>query len=92
MQSTEIQSDAEAPPVKTGPAQDWRPHGVAQAPAAGDLPQAAQWSIAVPAGALNGLSELFLEVSYEGDLARLTANHKLLDDDFYNGKPWMVGL
>ncbi|MGB0081529.1 MAG: beta-galactosidase [Terracidiphilus sp.] len=92
LQSTEVQSDAEAPPVKAGPAQDWRPHGVAQAPAAGDLPQAAQWSIAVPAGALNGLSELFLEISYEGDLARLTANHKLLDDDFYNGKPWMVGL
>lgn len=92
LQSTEIQPDAEAPPVKTGPAQDWRPHGVAQAPAAGELPQAAQWSIAVPAGALNGLSELFLEVKYEGDLARLTANHKLLDDDFYNGEPWTVGL
>ena len=92
LQSTEIEPDAEAPPVKTGPAQDWRPHGVAQAPAAGELPQAAQWSIDVPAGALNGLSELFLEISYEGDLARLSANHKLLDDDFYNGKPWMVGL
>ena len=92
LQSTEVQPDAEAPPVKTGPAQGWRPHGVAQAPAAGELPQAAQWSIAVPAGALNGVSELFLEVKYKGDLARLTANHKLLDDDFYNGKPWMVGL
>ncbi len=92
LQSTEIQPDAEAPPVKTGPTQDWRPHGVAQAPAAGELPQAAQWSIAVPAGALNGLSELFLEVNYEGDLARLSANHRLLDDDFYNGEPWSVGL
>jgi beta-galactosidase len=92
LQSTPIQPDAEAPPVKTGPAQEWRPHGVAQAPAAGELPQAAQWSIAVPAGALSGLSELFLEVRYEGDLARLTANHKLLDDDFYNGEPWTVGL
>ena len=92
LQFTQIQHAGEAPPVKTGPAQDWRPHGVAQAPAAGDLPQAAKWSISVPAGALNGLSELFLEVNYEGDLARLTANHKLLDDDFYNGEPWMVGL
>ncbi len=92
LQSTEIDPDAEAPPVKTGPPQDWRPHGVAQAPAAGELPQAAKWSIDVPAGALNGLSELFLEVKYEGDLARLSANHKLLDDDFYNGEPWMVGL
>ncbi len=92
LQSTEIDPDAEAPPVKTGPPQDWRPRGVAQAPAAGDLPQAAKWSIAVPASALTDLSELFLEVKYEGDLARLSANHKLLDDDFYNGKPWMVGL
>ncbi|MGD0738433.1 MAG: glycoside hydrolase, partial [Terracidiphilus sp.] len=92
LQSTEIDPDAEAPPVKTGPPQDWRPRGVAQAPAAGDLPQAAKWSIAVPSGALNDLSELFLEVKYEGDLARLSANHRLLDDDFYNGKPWMVGL
>ncbi|MGD0479242.1 MAG: beta-galactosidase [Terracidiphilus sp.] len=92
LQSTQIQSAGQAPPVKTGPAQSWRPQGVAQAPAAGDLPQAAQWSIAVPAGALDGLSELFLEVRYEGDLARLSANHKLLADDFYNGEPWMVGL
>jgi hypothetical protein len=78
--------------VKTGPAQDWRPHGVAQAPPAGELPQSAQWSISVPAGALNGLSELFLEVNYQGDVARLSANHKLLVDDFYNGEPWTVGL
>jgi hypothetical protein len=92
LQSVEIEPDAEAPPVKKGPAQDWRPQVVAQAPSAGDLPQAAKWSITVPAGALNGLSELFLEVRYEGDLARLSANHKLLDDDFYNGKPWMAGL
>jgi hypothetical protein len=92
LQSTQIQAAGEAPPVKKGPAQDWRPQVVAQAPSAGDPPQAAKWSIAVPAGGLKGLSELFLEVRYEGDLARLSANHKLLDDDFYNGKPWMVGL
>jgi hypothetical protein len=92
LQSAQIKSAGEAPPVKLGPAQDWRPHGVAQAPAAGALPQAAKWSITVPAGSLNGLSELFLEVNYEGDLARLSENHKLLVDDFYNGQPWVVGL
>jgi hypothetical protein len=92
LQSTQIQTAGNAPLVKTGPAQDWRPHGVAQAPAAGDLPQGAKWSIAIPAGALDGLNELFLEVNYKGDVARLSTNHKLLDDDFYNGKPWMVGL
>jgi hypothetical protein len=92
LQSTQIQTAGQAPPVKFGPAQDWRPRGVARAPAAGDLPQSAKWSIAIPAGALGGLGELFLEVNYKGDLARLSANHKLLDDNFYNGKPWMVGL
>lgn len=92
LQSTQIQSAGTAPPVKTGAAQDWRPHAVAQAPAAGELPQAAQWSIAIPPGALNGLSELFLEVNYEGDIARLSVNHHLLDDNFYNGKPWWIGL
>jgi hypothetical protein len=92
LQCTQIQAAGEAAPVKLGPAQDWRPQGVAQAPAAGDLPQSAKWSIDVPAGALDHLSELFLEVTYEGDLARLSSNHRLLDDNFYNGEPWMIGL
>lgn len=86
------QSEGIAPPVKLGPALDWRPHGVAQAPAAGDLPQSAKWSIAIPAGSLNGLNELFLEVNYQGDVARLSMGNQLLDDNFFNGKPWSVGL
>ena len=81
-----------APPVKFGPSLPWRPHGVAQAPAADGLPQAAEWEITIPAGALNGLSELFLEINYQGDLARLSENHRLLDDDFSKGKPWTIGL
>jgi hypothetical protein len=65
---------------------------VAQAPGAGDLPQAAKWRITIPAGALNGLSELLLRVDYQGDVARLSTGDRLLDDNFYNGKPWMIGL
>ena len=92
LQSAATQAAGLAPAVAFGPAQGWRAHGVAQAPPEGDLPQAAKWSITVPAGALDDLAELFLEVNYEGDLARLSQNGKLLDDDFWNGKPWMVGL
>jgi len=88
----QIQAAGEAPPVQLGPRADWRPQGVAQAPGAGELPQAAKWSITVPAGALDNLSELFLEVKYQGDVARFSADRKLLVDDFYNGKPWMIGL
>ena len=88
----QTQAAGEAPPVEFGPAQNWRSHRVAQAPGAGELPQVAKWSIAVPAGSLDDLSELFLEVKYKGDMARLSAKDKLLDDDLWNGKPWMVGL
>ena len=90
----QMQPPGQASPVKLGSAGDWRPHGVAQAPApdASELPQAARWSIAVPAGALGNLSELFLQVNYTGDVARLSANGKLLDDDFFNGQPWTIGL
>jgi hypothetical protein len=81
-----------APPVKMGPALDWRPHGVAQAPDAGPLANAAHWSITVPAGAMNGLSDLYLKINYTGDVARLYSGGRLLDDNFYNGKPWTIGL
>ena len=92
LECRQIRATGLAPPVSLGPSLPWRPHGVAQAPSAGELSQAAEWEITVPAGALNGLSELFLEVNYQGDVARLSANHRLLTDNFSNGKPWSIGL
>jgi hypothetical protein len=88
----QTQAAGEAPPVKVGPALNWRPNGVAEAPAEGELPQAAKWSIAIPPGSMNGLSELFLDIAYQGDVARLYAGHRLVDDDFFNGRTWSVGL
>jgi len=81
-----------APPVKTGPALDWRPHGVAQAPDSGPLRNAAHWSITVPAGSMSGLSDLYLSIKYTGDVARFYSGGRLLDDNFYNGNPWTIGL
>ncbi len=66
LECRQIEAAGTAPPVKFGPSLPWRPHGVAQAPAAEGLPQAAQWEITVPAGDLNGLSELFLEDQLSG--------------------------
>ena len=94
----QIRAAGDAPPVKIGPVPDWRPHGVAQAPPETELAQAATWSIGVPQGDLDafgipdGLSELFLEVNYRGDVARLYSAHRLLLDNFYNGEPWSIGL
>jgi hypothetical protein len=92
VECTVIQKAVEVPPVKIGPSLSWRPHGVAQAPGPGDLAQAARWNFIVPAGAANGLSELYLEVNYQGDVARLSSEHRLLTDNFYNGQPWTIGL
>jgi beta-galactosidase len=79
-------------PVKIGPALSWRPTGVAEAPPETELPQAAKWSITIPPRSMNGLSNVFLKIQYTGDLARLYAGHELLDDEFYNGEPWSIGL
>ncbi|HEY1806181.1 MAG TPA: beta-galactosidase [Terracidiphilus sp.] len=88
----QLQAAGIAPPVQLGPPLPSRPHGVAQAPRAEDLSQSAKWQITIPQGALNGLSELFLEASYQGDVARFSAGHHLLTDNFSNGHPWMIGL
>jgi beta-galactosidase len=34
----------------------------------------------------------FLRITYTGDVARLSANGHLLDDNFADGRPWLVGL
>jgi hypothetical protein len=81
-----------ASPVKTGPQASWRKQAVAQAPSEAPLPGAAQWRVKIPANALDGLAELFLEVNYQGDVARFSSGGKLLDDDFFNGANWSIGL
>jgi hypothetical protein len=81
-----------ASPVKTGPQPSWRKHPVAQAPLEAPLAGAARWHVKIPANALDGLADLFLEVDYQGDVARFSAGGKLLDDDFFNGEIWSIGL
>lgn len=88
----QVHSPGIAPPVKLGPTPDWRRQGVAEAPPASELPQAARWSITIPPGSLQGLSNIFLQIQYQGDVARFYSGHKLLTDNFYNGAPWTIGL
>jgi len=87
-----LQAARSVPPVKLGPTGPGRPVGVAEAPPSGDLPQAAKWSITVPGGAAAGLSELYLNINYQGDVARIAENGNLLTDNFFNGQPWTIGL
>jgi beta-galactosidase len=78
--------------VKIGRAPAWRPLGVAMSPDDREFLDAAVWEIAVRAFDLSAATPLFIEISYDGDVARLTSGGKLLVDNFYNGQPWRVGL
>ena len=81
-----------AAPVASGPKFSWRKNGVARAPGDEAFDKTAEWSITLPKHFPASLSELFLDVHYVGDVARLSAGGKLLEDDFYNGLRWRVGL
>jgi beta-galactosidase len=68
------------------------PLGVAQAPEEADFEAAETWEILLPPQALDGVNELFLRLDYVGDAGRLYLDGQLIADDFYNGKPWEIGL
>lgn len=92
LQTTAVRPAGIAPPVKLGPIPSWRKQGVAESPAEDDWQQAAAWSVKLPADALSGLSNVFLDVDYAGDVARLYEGQHLLDDNFFNSESWTVGL
>ncbi|MGA8149335.1 MAG: hypothetical protein WB952_00025 [Terriglobales bacterium] len=69
----------------------WRDNAAVAIPPE-DFDHANLWRVVVPKGALDGLSDAFLRISYVGDIARLYAGTRLLDDDLYKGTVWEVGL
>lgn len=53
---------------------------------------AGAWEITVPDGALDGLDDAFLRIDWAGDIGRLFAGTTLIDDRFFDGREWRVGL
>jgi beta-galactosidase len=88
----QVREASVVPPVASGPAFSWRKNTVALAPTEDAFHQAAEWKITVPKHFPESRGEVFLDVSYVGDIARLSSGGKLLEDDFYNGLPWRIGL
>ncbi|MDI7775093.1 beta-galactosidase [Asticcacaulis sp. EMRT-3] len=76
-----------APPVMIG----GRAHAALQ-PYPEQFGVAAAWQISVPPHALDGLSNLYMHIRYRGDIGRLFGKGALLDDDFWSGPDWVVGL
>jgi beta-galactosidase len=65
---------------------------VAMAPTDTEFENAARWMIRVPHIASAGVTGAFLRIDYEGDVARLYAGDRMINDSFYYGAPWEIGL
>ena len=86
-----IRQAAARPALRMGTVKG-RSHPMPIAPDNADFAKAAAWSLTVPAQPMTGLSDIFVRLHYAGDVARLSESGRLLDDDFYNGRTWEIGL
>lgn len=63
---------------------------VAAMPEDNDFDKAAIYIIGVDTALAAKADSVFLEINYEGDCARVYADGKLVEDNFWNGKPMLV--
>lgn len=75
-----------------GPFFSWRNGSVATTPPEKTFDAAAVWQLSVTQPLPAGVSDLWLDIDYIGDIARLYIGPTLVDDDFYNGTRWQIGL
>lgn len=76
----------DVPPVRIG-----GPADAAMQPLPETHGDCAAWTLTLPREAL-AAGNAYLEIGYRGDMARLFAGTQLLDDNFYDGETWEVGL
>jgi hypothetical protein len=72
----------------------WRSNRTVMAPETPEFDSvAAKWKITIRSeGANTAVHDILLRIRYHGDVARLTQQGKLLNDDFWNGLVWETGL
>lgn len=93
VQVTLLKAAEPPPPVETGPEVSWRSKAIAMVPDDASFKAAAVWSIDLPAvPASPQVSDAFLEIAYQGDIARIVKDGHLLDDNFWNGLPISAGM
>ena len=80
----------EAGLVREIPLSNGKSH-IALAPTDDDFTNAAVWQIHLPKN-LDLNKDLILRVHYIGDIARLTLDGKLIEDNFYSGREFDLGL
>jgi hypothetical protein len=93
VKATQLQPAGPPPPITLGPAVSWRPQPIAMAPDDAAFKAAAVWKLDLSTIPPNAhVHDAFLSIVYQGDEARLSRGKQLLDDNFWNGLPWQVGL
>jgi hypothetical protein len=65
---------------------------VAEAPDEAAFDGAARWLIRIPPVESGAVKNVFLRITYAGDVARIYDRGKLVTDDFFKGTPWLIGL
>ena len=78
--------------MQMGPYFDWRKTKVPTVPPDTAFANASTWQIAFTNPPAHGLSNILLRLDYAGDIARLYSSSNLLDDNFFNGLPWEIGI
>ncbi|MCV2369659.1 beta-galactosidase [Roseateles oligotrophus] len=76
-----------APPIQIG--------GLAKAalqPSPESFKAAAAWKIELPEAVLKGVDDVLMQIDFVGDISRLFAGTQMLDDWYYNGQAWQIGL
>jgi beta-galactosidase len=90
---TKIQNAKPRAPWTYGPKLSWRPEPIPLKPAIGEYSDAATWTITLPKPPPDAaLADVWLRINYQGDTARLTDAGRLIDDNFWNGSSWSIGL
>jgi hypothetical protein len=80
------------PAIRMNAHVEGRDRPMPEAPEEADFAASVAWSLTIPAQSMDGLSDIFVRIHYAGDVARFTLDGRLLDDDFYSGRPWEIGL
>ncbi|HEX3729898.1 MAG TPA: hypothetical protein VHV47_08840, partial [Opitutaceae bacterium] len=82
-----VRDPAQAAPVRVDN------QGAAFAPADSTITaESGVWRVRVDPAALVGVHEVFLDIDYAGDIGRAYLGDRFVDDDYYFGRTWEIGL
>ena len=89
----EVLHDQQEPPaVRMGPSVSWRHGPVPLAPDDAQFDNATHIRLHIPPSLACDEGRVLLDIDYIGDAARLYADDALVDDNFNDGEPWIVGI